>query len=256
MRERRDHRQLGQDADGGGGAAAQGQPNPSCRGSASAADRKAFLDDHPELTDKQLARVCPDLFPDGYLKPADRAKQDAAATKALQKTTSSADRRPRVHAVAMRVRLRGRGAARKHPGSRTLGISGRRCGPQHHDGHQHAGRRRSDLTPTAQREIQTTNPSVAAMTRPMPAQSYRSASANSATSARTAPAGSAASAAARTSRVPTMTPCAPGPRGRVGVLRRGDAEADRDGHPRAGAGPAPRSPPGRRPARPARPWSR
>jgi hypothetical protein len=62
----------------------QGQPNPSCRSSATAADRKAFLDDHPELTDKQLARVCPDLFPDGYLKPADRAEQDAAARKALQ----------------------------------------------------------------------------------------------------------------------------------------------------------------------------
>ena len=62
----------------------QGTPNPSCRGSATAADRKAFLDDHPELTDKQLARVCPDLFPDGYLKAADRTKQDAAAKKALQ----------------------------------------------------------------------------------------------------------------------------------------------------------------------------
>ena len=60
------------------------KPNPSCASSATAAVRKNFLVEHPALTDKQLARVCPELFPSGYLKPADITQQDLAAKKALQ----------------------------------------------------------------------------------------------------------------------------------------------------------------------------
>ncbi len=64
-------------------------PNTSCSASAPAAERKAFIADHPELTNDQLSIVCPELFPKDYKPDKKYDKYRAPAEAPATKTTAT-----------------------------------------------------------------------------------------------------------------------------------------------------------------------
>lgn len=62
-------------------------PNAACASEASPEQREQFVEQHPELSDVQLAWVCPDLYPRDYLRAEERV-EEREALEALERDGS------------------------------------------------------------------------------------------------------------------------------------------------------------------------